>query len=53
MKIRFVLNSIEFECEFSDVQEMLMFICNLAHNNRGMVKVVSLSVESVVYIINN
>lgn len=53
MKIRFILNGLEFECEFSDVQEMLMFIRNLTHNNRGKVRVISFSVESVVYIINN
>ena len=51
MKLRFILNDIEFECDgFADAWEMIEFIYNLTHNNCGKVKVVSIIVEEIVTI---
>lgn len=51
MKLRFILNDIEFECDgFTDVGEMIEFIYNLTHNNYGKVKVVSIIMEEIVTI---
>ena len=33
MKLRFRLNTVEFECEFYDVYEMIEFFKNLTKNN--------------------
>jgi hypothetical protein len=38
MIIRFRLNTMEFECEFSDVCEMIEFFRNLRRHNRRKVK---------------
>lgn len=37
MKIRFRLNTMEFECEFTDLSEMIEFFKNLLINNRRQV----------------
>lgn len=37
MKLRFRLNTMEFECEFYDVYEMVEFFRNLIKNNRPKV----------------
>ena len=51
MKLRFILNDIEFECDgFADAYEMIEFIYNLTHNNRGKVKVVSMVMEEIITI---
>ena len=50
MKIRFLLNGIEFECEFNEIADMLQFIRNLTQNNHGRVKILSFVIKEVVYI---
>lgn len=51
MKLRFILNDIEFECDgFADALEMIEFIYNLTHNNCGKVKVVSIIMEEIIAI---
>lgn len=37
MKIRFKLNTVEFECEFYDVYEMVEFFKNLIKNNHSKI----------------
>jgi hypothetical protein len=37
MKLRFKLNTMEFECEFYDVYEMIEFFRNLIKNNHPKV----------------
>lgn len=51
MKLQFILNDIEFECDgFADAYEMIEFIYNLTHNNYGKVKVVSIIMEEIIAI---
>lgn len=51
MKLRFILNDIEFECDgFADACEMIEFIYNLTHNNCGKVKVISITIEEIITI---
>lgn len=42
MIIRFKLNTMEFECEFTDVCEMIEFFHNLMKHNRRQVKFIQL-----------
>ena len=51
MKIRFKLNGIEFECEFIDMKDMLQFVRNLYHNNKGKVEILYIDIEQIVHII--
>ena len=37
MKLRFKLNTVEFECEFTDVIEMIEFFKNLIKHNHHRV----------------
>jgi predicted nucleic-acid-binding protein len=49
MKIRFILNGIEFECDgFISIYEVIEFIRNLTHNNCGRVQVISVTIEEIV-----
>lgn len=51
MIIRFKLNNIEFECEFTDVKEMLQFVHNLTHNNKGKVQKMAIIMEEVICVL--
>jgi hypothetical protein len=51
MIIRFKLNNIEFECEFTDVKEMLLFIHNLTINNRRKLQRVIVIMDNSTFVV--
>ena len=51
MIIRFKLNNIEFECEFTDVKEMLLFIHNLTINNRKKLQRVVILMDDSAFVV--
>ena len=51
MIIRFKLNNIEFECEFTDVKEMLLFIHNLTINNKRKLQRVIVIMDNSTFVV--
>lgn len=51
MVIRFKLNNIEFECEFTDVKEMLLFIHNLTINNRKKLQKIVVIMDDSTFVV--
>ena len=48
MKLMFKLNNVDFQCEFSDIDELLEFISRLARNNRDKLQVISIAMKETI-----